>query len=141
MKRRAAGTPYSAPTTSRSLGDRSANPPISNSASSSRKCGKCWIWAIDPHPMTPIFNRCGTWSTQPRNQLGIQKIAQGIAEQICCQDGEGDRGARKDDQPPGWLERLGQDAAEHVAEARCGRRHAHPQEAERGFGKNRRSEI
>ena len=65
-------------------------------------------------------------SAQPGDQLRVEEVAQRVAKEVRRQNGQRNRGAREDDQPPRRLERLCEDAAQHVAQAGRRRRHAWP---------------
>src|SRR5436190_1040610 len=66
-------------------------------------------------------------------ELGIEGIAQPVAEQIHAERGEGQRESRKGGQPPGDVEKIAA-LTEHASPRRRGRLHAEAEEADGGLG-------
>src|SRR5262245_37999369 len=73
-------------------------------------------------------------------ELGIERVAQPVTQQVDAQRGEGQRGAGEGGQPPRDVEEVAA-LAQHAAPGRRGRLHAEAEKADGGLGHDELREL
>src|SRR5262245_1757190 len=112
----------------------------------------CWAWALRavtqrmrartrsfPRKLTIGAPRSDSSSTAL--QPGVQQVAEGVAEHVEAEDGEGERDGGPDGEPGRAVHVVEAVEREHAAPRRMGRRHAEAEEREAGLGEDDRGEA
>src|SRR5690606_5121045 len=81
-----------------------------------------------------IFSMSSNAMARPSAQLGVERVAQPVAQQVHRQHQRDQGDARENRNPPHAREQVAVADADQRAQRRRGGRHAHAQEGQRGFG-------
>src|SRR5215213_3718020 len=91
--------------------------------------------------LVAVARRARTPPSAAATQAWVEHVAEGVAEHIEAEDGEGDGQAGPDAEQRLPRDERSTDAAEHAAPGRHRWRDAEAEEAQRRFGEDRRTEL